>query len=312
MALPNEPGQPKKPTPASGAAPPGANGNKPQQVPPAKAPPPKPGATPPAKPGMTPPQPARAAGQVPARPAAPGTPPAAKAPPGKPGAPAAPGKPAAPAKAGDAAANPPAVPPKKLSDKPAVSSKDHKPAPVKQSTASRSGGRRMGQVLVDLGYIDEDQLWEILDEAKNAGVMIGQAALSRALITEAQLLQALAEQFGLRLLTAEELKPTPEALTAVNETMATVSKVLPLTYKDNVLTVAVGDPVAGLPGLDTLRSFLGIQEVVACLAPPAAIAEVLGRCYLGKEESIMDIISALQDDDTRTCAATSRASTSTA
>ena len=204
--------------------------------------------------------------------------------------------PAAPAKAGDEAAKPPAAK-KPPSDKPAVSAKDHKPNPVKQSTASRSGGRRLGQVFVDLGYIDEDQLWEVLDEAKNTGVLIGQAALSRALITEAQLLQALAEQFGLRLLTVEDLKPTPEALTAVNETMASVSKVLPLTYVNNVLTVAVSDPVAGLPGLDTLRSFLGIQEVVACLAPPAAIAEVLGRCYLGKEESIMDIISALQDDD---------------
>src|ERR1700693_5307696 len=79
--------------------------------------------------------------------------------------------------------------------------------------------------------------------------------------------------------------------------MATVSKVLPLSYKDKVLTVPVRDPVAGLPGLDTLRSFLGIQEVVACLAPPAAIAEVLGRCYQGKEESIMDIINALQSDE---------------
>ena len=155
----------------------------------------------------------------------------------------------------------------------------------------------MGQVLVDLGYIDEDQLWEILDEAKNSGAPVGQVALSRGLVTEAQLLQALAEQFGLRLLTAEDLKPAPEALTLVPETMASVTKVVPLTYKDNILTVAVGDPVAGLPGLDTLRTFLGIQEVVACLAPPAAIAEVLGRCYQGKEESIIDIINSLQEDD---------------
>jgi type IV pilus assembly protein PilB len=293
MALPSEPGQPKKPgTPGSGA-PPGANGAKPQQVPPAKAPP--------SKPGAVPPQGAKPAGQVPVRPAGAGTPPPTKPLPpkavaGSAAKPAVPAKPPAPAKAGDAAAKPPAAK-KPPSDKPAVSAKDHKPAPVKQSTASRSGGRRLGQVLVDLGYIDEDQLWELLDEAKNTGVPVGQAALSRALITDAQLLQALAEQFGLRLLTVEDLKPTAEALAAVNETMATVSKVLPLTYKENVLTVAVGDPVAGLPGLDTLRSFLGIQEVVACLAPPAAIAEVLSRCYQGKEESIMDIIAALQDDD---------------
>jgi type IV pilus assembly protein PilB len=294
MPLPNEPGQPKKPVapPAGGTAPQGANGNRP--APPA--------GKPPIRPASTPGQPAKPAGPAPARVPTPSTPPAAKAPPAKPAPPGAkpPIKPA-PAKVGDGApAQPPSkpdAPPRKPSEKPVVSARDHKPAPVKASTSSRSGTRRMGQVLVDLGYIDEDQLWEILDEGKNSGAPVGQVALQRGLITEAQLLQALAEQFGLRLLTAEELKPAPEALTLVPETMASVTKVVPLTYKDNILTVAVGDPVAGLPGLDTLRTFLGIQEVVACLAPPAVITEVLGRCYQGKEESIIDIINALQEDD---------------
>jgi type IV pilus assembly protein PilB len=285
MPTPNEPGQPKRPDqagqpkkpagpPPSGSAPQGANGNK---QPPAKVPSAKPGGGKPAPPGPRP-QPAAKPlsgnGEKPPAPAKPGAKPAQ-----------------APSADGGAKA------PRKPSSKPAVSASEIKPAPVKASTATRGGGRRIGQVLVDLGYIDEDQLWEILEESKNTSTPVGQVALGRALITDAQLLQALAEQFGLRLLTSEELKPAPEALAAVNETMATVSKVLPLTYKDNVLTVAVADPVAGLQGLDTLRTFLGIQEVVACLAPATAINEVLGRCYQGKEESIMDIINALQDDE---------------
>jgi type IV pilus assembly protein PilB len=305
MATPNDPNLPKKPAQPSAGAPQG-NGNRPV-TPPGKTPPPRPAGQPPAKPPVTPAAktpatpttpgaktpaarpPAAGNGEKPAAPAKPGTPPA-KPPARKPPAGGEVGGPAAPA-GGKAPA------PRKPSEKPAVSASDYKPAPVKASTASRSSGRRMGQVLVDLGYIDEDQLWELLEEAKASGIPIGQAALGRALITEAQLLQALSEQFGLRLLTAEDLKPTAEALTAVNETMASVSKVLPLTYQNNVLTVAIGDPVAGLQGLDTLRSFLGIQEVVACLAPQAAITEVLGKCYQGKEESIIDIINALQEDD---------------
>jgi len=125
---------------------------------------------------------------------------------------------------------------------------------------------------------------------------VGQVALSRGLITENQLMQALADQFALKLLTAEELKPTSEALTLVPETMSSVYKVLPLTYKDNVLTVVMGDP-NNLPSLDDLRNFLSIQEIIACLAPQTAINDVLSRCYLGKEETIMDIIQALQDGD---------------
>src|SRR5436189_296502 len=57
--------------------------------------------------------------------------------------------------------------------------------PVKAgSAASHTGGRKIGQVLIDLGFIDDGQLWEILDEAKNTGVLTGQVAVSRGLITE--------------------------------------------------------------------------------------------------------------------------------
>src|SRR5262249_54758547 len=85
--------------------------------------------------------------------------------------------------------------------------KGEKKAPVPARAASHgAGGRKLGQVLVDLGYIDDDQLWEILDEAKNTGAPVGQVALNRGLVTEDQLLQALADQFGLRLLNPEDLK----------------------------------------------------------------------------------------------------------
>ena len=241
-----------------------------------------------------------------AKPAVPGQPPpkpgiaptAGKpAVPGQPGAAPVPGKPATPVAAKPGATPAPAnKPPAKPGGKPAVSASAHKPAPVKAGIASRSSGRRIGQVLVDLGYLDDDQLWEVLEEAKNAGIMMGQAAIARGLITELQLYQALAEQFNLKLLNMEEIKTQPEALTLVPETMASVYKVLPLTMKDGLLTVVVGDP-NNLSSLDDLRNLLGLKEVQACLTLPSVIAEVMTKCYLGKEESIMDIISALQADD---------------
>jgi len=194
----------------------------------------------------------------------------------------------------------PADKPADKAKKPDKADKADKPAPVPAKTAAArsggsGGGRKLGQVLIDLGFIDDDQLWEILDEGKNTSMPVGQVALSRGLVTEDQLLQALADQFGLRVLNAEELKPTPEALTLVPETMATVYKVVPLSYKDNALTVVLGDPV-NLPALDDLRNFLGIKEVSAVLANPKVIAEVMSKCYQGKEETIIDIIQALQDD----------------
>jgi len=169
-------------------------------------------------------------------------------------------------------------------------------SPVKANMANKGTGRRFGQVLVDLGFIDEEQLWDILEEAKSTGNLTGQVAQSRGLITEEQLDQALAEQFGLKSAALEDAKPQPEAITLVPETMATVYKVLPLSYRDKILTVAISDPNC-LPALDDLKNFLGVKEVHAQLASAKAIKEATTRFYAGgKEETIMDIIAQLESD----------------
>jgi type IV pilus assembly protein PilB len=223
------------------------------------------------------------------RPAAPqqkpGVPPQKPAPPGGEKKPEASG----PAKPGAAKAPPAKVPPKPG----AGPSAKHEPRPSK--SAQSRGGRKLGQVLIDLGFLDEAQLWELLDEAKNNGTQIGQAAVARGLINEDQLLQAVADQFGLKIVNLQEVKLQPEALTMVPETMASVYKVLPLSVADGALTVIIGDP-ANLPALDDLRNFLGLKEVNAVLASPAAIAEFSTKAYTGKEESILDIIQSLEDD----------------
>src|SRR5262245_18179820 len=217
------------------------------------------------------------------------TPPGAKPqPPAKP--PQATGKPAAPG------AKPAPQPP--AGDKPAPPAKGGtKPAPVKKPKKETGGKRKLGQVMVDLGFIDEDQLWEILDEAKTTGVLTGQAAVNRGLITNEQLLQALGEQHGLKVLNLEEAKPTPEATQLVPETMATIYKILPLSLREKVLTVAMGDP-ANLPAIDDLRNLLGITEVIVVLAPEKWILDNVPKWYAGKEESIVDLIQQLEQDET--------------
>ncbi len=280
----NDPTPPKKP-PTGQPAPPGnkvPNGVPPRPVPAAPGTgaggaAPKSGAITPARPGIpvkAPAKPVAGAAGAPAKPAvlAQGI---------KPGAPAQGVKPAVPPAGGAAGAKPPAKPVKKPGARP-----------------KESGGRRkLGQVMVDLGFIDEDQLWEVLEEGKSTGVPIGQAALGRGLINADQLLQALGEQHSLKVVNLAELKPQPEALALVPETMAGVYKILPLTVKDKVLTIVVGDP-GNLGALDDLRNLLGMNEVIAQLATPEAIAEVLAKAYAGKEESIIDLIQEIESDPT--------------
>jgi type IV pilus assembly protein PilB len=222
------------------------------------------------------------------------TPPGAAARPGAAGKPAA-GKPQPGAARPGAAPAKPAAPQAK---KPAEGKPAKAPAPVKKASKGGSSGggrRRLGQVLVDLGFLDEDQLWEVLEEAKNTAQPIGQAAMGRGLVTEEQLLQALGEQHGLKVANLEEARPTPEATQLVPETMASVYKILPLAFKDKVLTIAIGDP-NNLAALDDLRNLLNINEVQAQLATPQAIADATAKVYAGKEESIIDLITEIENN----------------
>jgi type IV pilus assembly protein PilB len=162
--------------------------------------------------------------------------------------------------------------------------------------APPGGGPKIGQVLVDLGFIDEDQMWDVLDEAKTTGRRTGQVAVSRGLITEEQLVQALGERHGLKVVDLQEVKPSAEALALVPETMATVYQVLPLSVRDKVLTIAIGDPT-NLSALQDLRNLLpDVNEVVAMLAPAAAITAAIATYYAGEEETILDIIQSLEAD----------------
>ena len=268
MALPNDPGPPKKP------------GEMPK--PPAK---PAPASSPPSPLKAGPPKPA--------------PPPAGKPMPVKPTTPPKPGPPApvgAKPPVKPATPSAPTKPPAKPAGKPAVPASAVKAAPIAGKGVDKASGRRIGQIFIDLGYIDDGQLWELLEDAKQKGTKLGQAAIAKGLVTEQQLMQALAEQFSLKLLVPEELKPSNEALALVPETMSSVYKVLPLSVNNGSLTVAMGDP-ANLSSMDDLRSFLSINEIVPMLAPQSAIDEILAKCYAGKEESIIDIIQSLNDDD---------------
>jgi type IV pilus assembly protein PilB len=170
-----------------------------------------------------------------------------------------------------------------------------KAPPTRKPDTSAKGTRKIGQVLVDLGFIDEDQLWDILEEAKNTLQPTGQVAISRGLVTEDQLLQALGEQNNLKVVNLTEFKPQAEAVALVPDQMANVYKIVPLTLKNNVLTVAIGDP-HNLACLDDLRNLLSINEVQAQLAPINQIGDAITRAYAGKEESIIDLIQEIEND----------------
>ena len=158
--------------------------------------------------------------------------------------------------------------------------------------------RRIGQILVDLGFLTDEQLIIVLEEQEQQpGSLFGKIAEDMSLVTDEQLIQALAEQHGMKTVSLEEYKFEPEVLEKVNETMAQLYRVIPLAFdKDtNTLTVAGCDP-QNLRIADELRMYLG-YEIRMVVATERDIAEAVTRYYDSESESVEKLVQQLAQDE---------------
>ncbi len=154
--------------------------------------------------------------------------------------------------------------------------------------------RRLGQILVDLGYLTEDQLWDVLEEQKQSpGEIIGQVAIRMGLVTEAQVTEALAEQWGMPVVSLAETTIPPNVLEIVPQTMADIYKIMPVSLKNNVLTVAMADP-QNVAALDDLRNFLG-YDVRGAVSNLHDVEQAIERHYADKQDSIEEVIDQLKE-----------------
>ncbi|MFY9253253.1 MAG: ATPase, T2SS/T4P/T4SS family [Fuerstiella sp.] len=155
--------------------------------------------------------------------------------------------------------------------------------------------RKLGQILIDLGYLSDDQLWDILEEQKQSSGLIGQVAVRMDMVTEAQVTEALAEQWGMPVINLAETNIPAAVLDLVPQTMAEIYKIMPVSLKNDVLTVAMADP-QNVGALDDLRNFLG-NEVRGAVSSLADVEEAIAKYYADREESIEDVIDLLRQDD---------------
>ncbi|MCA9070524.1 MAG: pilus assembly protein PilB, partial [Planctomycetaceae bacterium] len=155
--------------------------------------------------------------------------------------------------------------------------------------------RKLGQILVDLGYLTEDQLWDVLEEQKQSpGEIIGQVGIRMGLVTDAQVTEALAEQWGMTVVNLSETNIPPKVLELVPQTMAEIYKIMPISVRDGVLTVAMADP-QNVGALDDLRNFLG-YDVRGTVSNPQDVEAAIANNYADKQDSIEEVIGNLEDE----------------
>ena len=120
-------------------------------------------------------------------------------------------------------------------------------------------GRQLGDVLVNLGFCTRESVEQIVVEARAIGRPMGQVLLQHGLIDSDQLAIAVAERFGLQYGNLESLTPDPEAMKLETPQVARRVHAVPVGLRgDDTLLVAMPNP-ANVIALDDLAMLTGLN-----------------------------------------------------
>jgi len=124
--------------------------------------------------------------------------------------------------------------------------------------------KMLGEILVDKGIIQKEQLQKALDHQAEHGGLIGEVIVSLTFATEESIAQCLAHQFGFAFLPLENYEVSKEVTALIPKNVVSHYCLMPLDKIENSLTVAMANPLntEAIEDIEDLTS-LEIQVFVA-------------------------------------------------
>ena len=126
--------------------------------------------------------------------------------------------------------------------------------------------KRLGDLLIEVGMITNEQLFKALEIQKNTGEKIGNILISQGFVTEDHIIQVLEFQLGIPHVKLEKYNIEKQAYTLIPESIAKRYGLIPIKKDNGILTVAMSDPL-NVFAIDDLKIYSGleIQPVIASI-----------------------------------------------
>ena len=137
--------------------------------------------------------------------------------------------------------------------------------------------KRIGEILIELGFIDESQLKMALDEKNKTGLLVGDVLLRLDWITEEQLQMALAIQSGAKILDIKSIKIDQSVTCEIPLDFAINNGIFPLERQNDFLRVATSNPFDVIVR-DELARMTG-SRIETCIAPKEWISNAIDLYY---------------------------------
>ncbi|GBE36582.1 type II secretion system protein E [bacterium BMS3Bbin07] len=155
-------------------------------------------------------------------------------------------------------------------------------------------GKRIGEILLDLGYICEEDLHRALgvQEKEGSKRRLGEI-IEETAIKEEELLEALALQFNIPVVDREDF-PTELPFERLSHEFLRENVILPLKVTDSTLLVAMGDPTK-TDAIDALEATFG-YEIKPVLVKRTSIIGHLEILFASREAVMKRVIEDVEED----------------
>ena len=150
----------------------------------------------------------------------------------------------------------------------------------------------IGQILTEQGFVTESQIEEALKIQRDKGGVIGEILRTLGYAGEDAIVTALGIQSGMETVDLDNISIPPEVIEKVSVSIASIYRIVPISFENNTLTVAMAEP-HNLDVLDDLRFMLSC-EVHGAIASESSVDAAIEKFYSTKKAEVDNIVRNIQ------------------
>lgn len=148
--------------------------------------------------------------------------------------------------------------------------------------------KRLGELLIEAGYINEEMLNEALKKAAVTGKRIGEVLVSEGYITEDSIAKALGEQYGIPYIGENLLEAEKRFVGLLPAEIAYKLNAIPIYDTPQEVTIAIVDPL-DITVMDGLRKIFK-KRIKTVVTTEKLMKEALDKFYATKGEDLDKVL----------------------
>ena len=140
---------------------------------------------------------------------------------------------------------------------------------------------RIGEIFLNKKLLNQQQLEMALQEQGRSGKFLGEILVKMGLVHEDDLLQVLAEQFNTRFVNLDSVQINPLVIKMVPFDLVAEYQFMPVEVRNGVILIAVSNPLDMWP-MSVLQKQLNLADVQIVLAKKKDIRQCIQKYYVAK------------------------------